>query len=217
MAKAAVIFFHSNILNLYKRRWIDKCIQSIKDQSFQDFDVFEIDYSGNNTKLCKGFSRHLFYNVKLENHISAMNFLLNEVFSKEYNVVFFTNMDDYYDPLRFEKQLQRIQEGFNLVSSNFYYITEIADGKDIVMNRMNMTSFGDIRANLKRNHNVIAHPCVCMDRAIWESGLRYHNLLGYEDLDLWQRAHKFKFNILEDYLLYYRIHDNQITKTEYLK
>lgn len=215
--KVAVIFFHKNILTLYKKRWIEKCISSIKDQTFQDFDVFEVDYSGKNIKLCGTFTKHFFYNVRFDNHIGAMNFLLDEVFAKGYDVVFNTNMDDYYDPKRFELQLEKIKEGFNLVSSNFYYITELPSGKDIVMHHMNMTSYGDIRLNLKKNHNVIAHPCICMDRSMWESGLRYNDLLGYEDLDLWQRAHEHKFFILQDYLLYYRIHDNQITKTEYLK
>lgn len=215
--KSAVIFFHSNIRSLYKDRWIEKCIASVRDQTMQDFDVFEIDYSGEDGVLCrmKGHKHH-FFSRAFDNHIQSMNFILNEVFKRGYDVVFNTNMDDFYSPDRFEKQLERINEGFDIVSSNFYYITEIGNN-DVITHRMDMFRCGDIRKNLNRDHNVISHPCVAMHRRVWDGGMRYNNLIGYEDLDFWQRATDYKFSILQDYLLYYRIHENQITKTEYIK
>lgn len=210
MSRCAVVFFHSNIDAIYKKRWIDKCIESILNQTYKDFDIFEIDYSGKNNQRIKGSK---FFSVEMQNHIFAMNFIISEVFDSGYDVVFNTNFDDFYAPDRFAKQLERIKSGFQVVSSNFYYITEVGD-KDIFTRRMNMSKCGDIRYNLLKNHNVIAHPCVAMHRSVWDEGFRYNeNEIGFEDLSLWKKViQKFKFSIMQDYLLFYRIHNNQITK-----
>lgn len=210
MKKCAVIFFHSNIDAIYKKRWIDKCIDSILNQTYQDFDVFEIDYSGNGIQRIKDSK---FFSVEMQNHIFSMNFIISEAFDAGYEIVFNTNMDDFYAPDRFAKQLERIELGFQIVSSNFFYITEIGE-KDICTRDMNMFKYGDIRYNLNKNHNVIAHPCVAMHRSVWDAGFRYNESeIGFEDLSLWKKViQKFKFSIMQDYLLYYRIHNNQITK-----
>lgn len=46
MPKCAVIFFHKNIQKIYKQHWIDKCVKSVLAQSYHDFDIFEINYGG---------------------------------------------------------------------------------------------------------------------------------------------------------------------------
>lgn len=212
--KSAVIFYHKNIENIYKREWIDECVQSIKGQTYQDFDVFELNYGDGNNKYCdkiKDEDGYYFYGLPFDNHIHAMNFLISEVFFQGYDVVFNTNMDDQYSQYRFAKQLGKIGEGYQLVSSNFYYVSE----KRNIINTLCMTGHGDIGTNLAINHNVIAHPVVCLHKSFWDDDLHYNDLLGYEDLDLWQRAYNKgkRFCILEDYLLYYRIHTNQVTKT----
>ena len=40
LKKVAVIFFHKNIYDLYDKRWIDKSVQSILSQKYDDFDTF---------------------------------------------------------------------------------------------------------------------------------------------------------------------------------
>lgn len=207
--KCAVIFYHQNIESIYKKEWIDKCINSIKNQTYQNFDVFELDYGGTDRKLTEGIKGvNTFFSIKKENHISAMNFLIDYVFGLGYEVVFNTNMDDYYHTERFEKQLKPIYTGNQLISSNFYYFSD----KQGVFKQMNMAIF-NIHTQVRKNHNPIAHPVIAMHRSFWD-GLEYKNLLGYEDLELWQRASELnkKMVIMPDYLLYYRIHENQITK-----
>ena len=209
--KSAVIFYHKNIKSIYNIEWINECIDSIKNQSYQEFDVFELNYGEDNIQYCNNIKiPYLYYNIPFINHIDAMNFIISEIFNKGYDVIFNINMDDHYHEKRFEKQIEKIKEGYQLVSSNFYYVS---DHKNIIYD-MNMTSYKDIGENLNRNHNVIAHPVVCIHKSFWDEDLHYKNLLGFEDLDLWQRAyHKGKkMIILNDYLLYYRIHQNQITK-----
>lgn len=208
--KCAVIFYHKNASDLYRREWIDQCIDSIKNQSYKEFDVYEVNYGGGQEKFAEGkFSNYFFFSRVFENHIGAMNFIYDMLFANGYDVVFNTNLDDYYDLWRFEKQLKKIEDGYHLVSSNFVYIDE--EGEPI--KNMTMTEKGDIGLNLSKGHNVIAHPCTAMHRDFWGGELRYKNLIGYEDLDLWQRAYKEGklFYIMDEYLLLYRRHEKQIT------
>lgn len=211
--RCAVIIYHKNALKLYKRKWIDKCINSIKSQTFQGFTIFEHNYGGGNDRFADIKDEYVFLNTEFSNHIYSLNYLHSLAFNEGFDVVYNCNLDDFYAPDRFEKQLERIESGFQVVSSNFYYITEIGN-KDIITRSMNMFKSGDIRYNLLKNHNVIAHPCVAMHRSVWGAGFRYNeNEIGFEDMSLWKKViQKFKFSIMQDYLLFYRIHNNQITK-----
>lgn len=213
--KSVVIFYHKNIESIYPNSWIFKCVKSIKDQTHKDFHVIELNYGGNGKKYCEGIKEeYVFLNMKFENHIGAMNYLYDLCFQSGYDVVFNTNMDDFYSITRFDEQLKAIKKGFQLVSSNFYYVDKL----DHPFKAMRMNLFSPtIALNLKRNHNIIAHPVTAMHKSFWT--LKYNNLIGYEDLDLWKRAFDEgkTFCILPEFLLFYRIHGNQITKTHKLK
>ncbi len=220
--KTAVIFYHKNILSIYKQRWVDKCIQSIKDQTYTDFDVFELNYGHGNDILCNVFpnNKYIHYKNEFPNHIAAMNAMHDTIFANGYDVVFNTNMDDYYHPERFAKQLQAIAEGAQLVSSNFMYVQGDAYENDVSGMTFNFHTY-DIITSLANGHNVVAHPVTAMHRSFWSMpndapGIRYNeDLLGSEDLDLWQRAMAAgrTIRILPDFLLNYRLHANQVTKT----
>jgi hypothetical protein len=207
--KCAVIIYHKGADKIYKSEWIEKCIASIRIQTMQEFDVFELNYGDEKTHYGSSLGKKHFFRQKLcKNHIEAMNLLIDFVFGLGYDVIFNTNLDDYYDKFRFQKQLTAIENGYQLVGSNFYYVNE--DNR--IIKYMDMVKCGNIELNLMRNHNVIAHPVVAMHKSFWT--LKYNDLLGYEDLDLWKRAVRDgkRFTILQPYLLHYRIHNNQITK-----
>lgn len=208
--KVAVMVYHQNI-DRYKQRWLDRFKNSIDNQTFKDFNIFELDYS--DTRKSLFYRENPFrYSKKCNNHIEAMNFLLDEILNRGYDVIFNTNVDDFYELDRFEKQINKLNEGYDLVSSNFRYIQEFGE-QDLITRNMIMYQYNDdIEGQLNLNHNVIAHPVIATTSNFW-SGSRYNeSLIGTEDLDLWQRTIKLKkFTILSDYLLYYRIHENQIT------
>lgn len=213
--KAAVIFYHKNITDIYSKRWIDKCVTSIANQTFTDFDVVELDYGGEGRSLAN-IPNHSYehINIPMENHIYAMNFLLDELFLNQgYDVVFNTNMDDYYHCSRFEKQLAAINSGYDLVSSDFCYIEDKL-GVDEITLHMDICKHGDVNENIRKKHNVIAHPCVAFSKTFWTGGIKYNNLLGWEDLELWMRTIEKgkKLHIIDEELLYYRIHPKQVTK-----
>jgi hypothetical protein len=58
--KLGIIFFHKNIRNIYKERWILKCIESILNQSYSDFKLYEVNYGEENTSLIKEFFPYFF-------------------------------------------------------------------------------------------------------------------------------------------------------------
>ncbi|HHT9135817.1 MAG TPA: hypothetical protein ACFYEK_01090 [Candidatus Wunengus sp. YC60] len=206
------MFYHKNIDAIYKKEWIDRCVLSIADQTLVEFDVFEMDYGGTEKQYAKYVRKNYhFFNENLENHIESMNILISKVFEMGYDVVFNTNLDDFFHHDRFALQLQAIEEGYQLVSSNWHYIDENNNVTKVFRYHNH-----DIEHELLiKNHNIIAHPCVAMHRSFWTDDLYYDNILGREDKILWQKALQRgkKFKILEEPLLMYRLHSNQVTKT----
>lgn len=216
MQKLGVVIYHSNILNIYKPRWIIECISSLLNQTVNDFTIYEINYDGENNSVVPPTcpNERKFFALKLKNHAQAMNFIIEQAFNDDCEIVFNVNLDDIYHPTRFEKQIKAINDGYDLVSSDFCYIEEINDSEDIPTMLMNIANRGDINENLKRGHNVIAHPSVCYSKNFWRSNKYNPDLIPREDLDLWQRScDKFKFHIIDEVLLNYRIHSNQVSKS----
>jgi len=204
--KSAVIIFHKNIDTYYKKEWIDECFNSIRNQSYSDFDVFEIDYGGTNNQRYDG---SIFESKELNNHTQAHNLLLDKVFSLGYACAFNVNVDDWYALNRFEKQIPWIKKGYDVVSSNFYRTT---DGREVTQSFTFHNR--DIRKEAAREHNIIAHPVVCYSRHFWTNCDRLDPAhIPYDDFKLWKKSYgRFKFIILPDFLLFQRIHLNNISK-----
>lgn len=211
MNKVGVIFFHKDILNLYPARWVNMCIDSIKNQTCKDVYLYEIDYGGTNHQLTAGS----FYNKKTKNHADAMNYIITKAFEDGCDFVFNTNLDDYYDSKRIEIQLQYLKKGYDIVSSDFDYV----DVNERFILHKNILQYGNIEKNISADHNIIAHPCVAYSKKFWQdSNNRYiPEEKPFEDLKLWQRSIKngYKFHICKETLLHYRIHNNQITYNKY--
>jgi len=207
--KAAVIIFHKNIKN-YPPTWITECVDSIKNQKYKKFDVFEIDYGGTGTKIYEGSE---FDSILMDNHALAHNYLLDKVFSLGYDCAFNVNVDDRYTLDRFEKQIVFIEDGYDVVSSNYFNIDENGNIiKDMQMSGLNP----DLEAN--KGHNIIAHPAVCYSRNFWETCEKLNPAeIPVDDFNMWKRSYQsgaHKFVILPDYLLYYRIHDKKTSKSQ---
>jgi hypothetical protein len=203
--KVCVIFYHKNIF-LFKKEWIDKCIMSIKEQTFKDFDVLELNYDQTGKQL---FENSIFEHVPLFNHVEAMNYLIQKAKALCYDYVFNVNIDDYYAPNRIEKQLEYLQN-YDMVSSDMICIKE-KKGQEIILSTCKNSNL-NIKEQLLLNNNIIAHPCVAWKISFFDN-LKYENEIPAEDLRLWQRAiDKKTMFIIPEFLLYYRIHDNQITQ-----
>ncbi len=109
--KSAVMLYHSNIKGVYPEPWVTKCVDTILLQTHQDFDIFELNYGRDEHSVFGGHLQQLngrmytFLKRRFDDHSMAMNFLLDTIFAKGYDAVFNTNLDDFYAPTRFAKQV----------------------------------------------------------------------------------------------------------------
>lgn len=209
--KVAVIIYHKNALNIYPQKWIDLCISSIVKQTYNQFDIFELDYAGEGNRLVSDLPVHMGYtylNEKCVNFVEGMNKLLNLVFRNyDYDCCFNVNLDDYYSLDRFEKQITAIRQGYDLVSSDIAYIDE--DNEIIKFLRFSNLN---MRREMRYSNNVIAHPVVCYSRRFWLNCPQYDiNAIPEEDMQLWKRTiARFKFHIVPEFLCFHRIHSNKV-------
>lgn len=203
--KVAVIIFHRHAYK-YPPKWVAKCITSIQNQTYKEFSVFECDYGGEHTQL---YPNSNFSSTNhLKDHAEAHNWLLDKVFSLGYDCAMNVNIDDQYSLDRFEKQIPFIENGYDVVSSNFYHIDEAGR----MVNSISVAS-KSMEIEAARNHNIIAHPVCCYSKNFWENCTKLKSEeIPRDDFELWKRSYgKFKFIILPNFLLYYRVHSKKVS------
>lgn len=205
--RAGVIIFHKNVRN-YPPRWIKKCVESIRNQTYRDFIVYELDYSDTGIQIYEG---SVFTSKQMDNHALAHNYLLDQVFADGCQCAMNVNVDDFYALERFEVQVKAMKSGYDVVSSNFYRV----DDKDRIIDILNFSNM-NITREAARGHNILAHPVLCYSKHFWTNCTRLDpNQIPADDFHLWIRSfqqNKFKFKIVPEYLLYQRIHQNNVSK-----
>lgn len=234
-----VIIYHSNVTKIYKQRWTDKMVNSILNQSYDKFDIWELDYgmeNGVSKKSQCGYTiinnnisnkhNYKFFKKPFENHIYAQQYLINKAFEEGYEYVVNTNVDDFYHPNRIEKQLNFLKNGYDIVFSCFRYIKDVNDIDVADIDNDKKQLFGDneineitIKENILKDHNVLCHPSACYSKNFWTKSdsnklpLKYKNDVPYEDLILWKKCcmSDVKIGLMEDILVYYRLHKNQVS------
>lgn len=214
--KVSAIIYHKDVLKIYDEKWIEDCINSLKNQNFQEFTVYELNYGSDDLNICEKYgikNKFKYFKKKFENHGDAINFLLAQNIKDGVDVVFNNNVDDYSHHDRFKIQLEKINEGYDIVSSNFQIINEIGEiEKQMILSNL------DIKEEIKNEHNIICHPSVCYSRNFIRKNLYDGEEIPKEDLLLWKRTvSNFKFFICPEMLIYYRQHKNQITTQNLLR
>ena len=199
----ALISYHKRAQELYPKEWIDKYRNSILNQTYKDFDIFEVEYSGGSFRI---FENSDFFSHSFSTFVDAMNHLLDVCFLHHYDYVFNTNVDDYFAVQRIERQLHFLNQGYDIVASNFHLVK---DGTVYHSHRMNEQNIG---LELERGNNPIGHPVVAYSRKFWENNRYIPEEIPAEDLKLWQRAYKTgsKFIIMPDFLLFHRVHNQSV-------
>jgi hypothetical protein len=231
--ESAVIIYHKNALNYYQHKWLIKCLDTIENQTYKNYDVFEVSYGDgpNECSIVKYFKKiknnKLYYFHKiLPDHSYAMNFLLNKVFHNDtvYKYCFNINIDDFYDVSRFERQIKIIQklnydidinENDTKIKKIDYLAYNFKKNKPIQEQIKEEQRY--IKNEFLKNHNVIANPCVCYTRRFWKLMGPYKNIVPREDYMLFKKAaisNNINIHISKKFLLYYRIHDIQTTSAE---
>lgn len=211
--KCATIFFHKNIYKLYKKRWVEKCVNSVLNQSKVTTDIFEINYGNEDISVFENITsshKKVFYKKNYETHTEAMTFLLTKCFDEfNYDIVFNTNLDDYYDNKRFIYQLNEVNNGSYLNSSMWHYIKEYNDDSTdqifnegmncIIFNNKNFSWCDKNKTNVIDSYkntipytaikqklivekdNILNHSGICFTKKFWKSFDKYGNKLRYRD------------------------------------
>lgn len=195
----ALICFHKNI-DRYPTEWIDSYRDSILNQSYSDFDIFELNYGGDDRRI---FDNSNFSSLTMGDHAQAHNFLVSHCFDLGYDAIFNTNVDDVYPVNRISLQVQNFDPKVDVLSGNYQAFTDEFDTRP-------STSFHSLNIfeEFSRNHNIIAHPACCYSRSIikYSESLQSSEIPA-DDFAMWKRLLKkgASFRILPEVLMRYRI------------
>lgn len=210
--KLGVIVYHKDALEHYKPSWIYECLDSISNQTLQEFTVYEMNYGGEQTFFWGAGATDVQVSVELPTYAHAMNMLLDLAFSRSggCHYVFNVNIDDFYESDRFEQQLEWLKEGYDLVSSDFQFVNAAGEKlSDITASKL------DLVQELASDHNPICHPSVAYSRKFWINNRYFPQEVPIEDLRLWQRvAGQCRIGIVPKVLAYCRFHDNNASHNE---
>lgn len=208
----AVVIYHKNVNN-YPKHWIDKCVETLEQQTDQNFTVWELNYSGGLTGHSiltgKFEGRKHFYDVEFKDHSEAMNYIYTQAFLLN-EVVFNVNIDDYYSHKRIAEQKKWLQF-YDIVSANYVQVINDEEVKEEKLANRNLHD------EIFNNHNVVSNPCHAMHKRVFEAQKFDGSLIPVEDLEYWKQALRngFKIGIIPMPLHYYRIHGAQVGKTNH--
>lgn len=194
--------YHSNLSKLYPSNWIEQFKQSILNQTFKDFEIYEVCYNGGTERI---FEESNYESISLPTFIHAMNYLIEKALKNGVDVLGNLNVDDWYNPDWLKIQIPFIEQGFDIVSPNF---SLFKDGLEYHKHHFENL---DIREELYRGHNVLCHPAITYSRKFLKHNKYEPSEFPVEDLLLWKRTiDNYKFKIVPENLLYHRIHGNSV-------
>lgn len=205
--KIAMLSYHKNAETLYPAHWIEKYKNSVLNQTYKQFDIIEANYGGGDYRI---FEHSIFDAVITDNFVQTLNRLLDKCFNElEYDFVLNSNIDDWFTPNRVERHIPFMSAGYDLISSNFALV------KDDEVTKWHKFHNLNILQELTKNHNIVCHPACTYSKKFWENNRYVPEQIPTEDLQLWQRAIKnSKFIILEDTLLFHRVHSQSVCQSE---
>lgn len=217
--KFAILLFHKNIINIYKKSWIIQFIDSINNQSYKNFDIIELNYDENeNIRL---FKNSIFINKNFDSHYDCKNYLLDYSFNKNnYDYVMITNIDDFYDYDKIKICMNNIKN-YDIVSNNIYIYQNIKNKefkREIELIPKNKNSDFDINWHvmykLEKNINIIENSGLIMSKKFYLNNKIFYDKSKYPFtlLDIWKKSIKLdtKINIINQPLTYQRIHSEQL-------
>lgn len=203
---------------------IRQAIESILNQTFDDFEFIIILDNPKNTKIKKILLEYQKKDkrVKLicnQTNIGLAMSLNKGIASSKYDIIARMDADDISMPERLEKEYNylKIHENFNCVSSKVIVIDENDNIKECRFPYFKNNKY--IRISLRLG-NFISHPCAMFRKSTFNAVGGYRNFPTTQDYDLWLRFADFgsEFYIFNEYLLKYRERNEGISiKKAYLQ
>ena len=206
----------SIIIPVYNgEKYIEKCLDSIKNQTFKDYEVLIInDGSKDNTKnlIEKYLNDKRFKLFNRTNHGigASRNFGLDES-SGEY--ICFIDSDDYVDKKYLEKLYNKIlKENLDIVVCNYIELNEELN----IEKKVKIKAFDN--TTIDKNPELL----LSINKSPWNKiyrksileNIKFPTDLKYEDTEFLCKAlYNSKIGYVDEYLNYYVIHTNSETTT----
>lgn len=201
----ALIVYHRNAQNIYPQSWLDKFKDSILNQTFQDFEIYECEYGDGDYRI---FESSHYESKELPTFVHAMNYLIEKALNDGAEVMANSNVDDWVNLDWLKIQVPLVLNGYDLVSCNFSLVQDDQIVKEHKFHNLN------IKEELEQSHNPICHPAICVSRKYFQENKYDPTLVPFEDLILWQQTiDKYRFKIVPENLLYHRIHNQSVCQS----
>ena len=194
-------------------KYLSEAIDSILNQTFTDFEFIIInDCSTDGTEgIIKSYNDSRIVYIKNGKNMGVANSLNKGLDMATGEYIARMDADDISMPQRFEKQVKFKDKHLNIAVCGCR-----VEMFGALSNKNVCTIVGS--ENMKVNMlfaSCLAHPTVIMKRSIFEcEHFRYDvNYEGAEDYELWTRViFKYDMDNIDEMLLKYRIHSNQVTQ-----
>ncbi|HSB93131.1 MAG TPA: glycosyltransferase [Flavitalea sp.] len=214
------------VINYNQGHFINTCLDSIRNQTFKDFELFIIDdhSTDDSVKYISNYiSEHslecnFIINKENQGICKNLNYLLKTAQGK---YLTFIAADDWGDLNRFETMVSRLEtapDDVSTIYSDALLVNESGESlHDSYLKNfrpdLKMPPQGDVFADLLSFNFIPAMATVTRTQAIVDVG-GFDENLKFEDFDLWLKlADKFKFLYTNDSKCYYRILPNSLIRT----
>ena len=196
--------------------FLDKAVESILNQSFTDFELIIVANDCSNELWCKTqtYSDPRVQSIRLK--IGQLPFALNYGIEKaQGEYIARMDADDISHPKRFELQLQFLEKNkeISILGTQIQAIN--SNGEEVRFKRKIPLSNNHIQRKLPIT-NPLIHPTIMARKEFFIKMNGYQGSNLNEDYEMWLRARRVsgvKFANISDKLLYYRIHQNQLTSS----
>ena len=197
--------------------YLSEAIQSVCNQSFTDWELIIINDCSTD-KTAEILNEFALKDERIKVHTNEINLRLPSSLNKALTLAtgkYIARMDadDICLPDRLEKQYDFMESNPDIALSSCRFLT-LKNGVYSSGGCGGKCDFESIKALLLVT-NPILHPGIIAKSEIIKE-LKYNpEFTCTEDLELWTRfaGNNFKIEILPEYLMVYRLHDKQITKT----
>jgi glycosyltransferase involved in cell wall biosynthesis len=198
------------IPTLNSERYLRFALESIINQSFKDYECVVVDGGSTDSTLnILDSYRSRMKSLKIieEKKASISTQLNTGIRSSDSKFIGRMDSDDICLPERFKLQINKLNEGYNIVGGAINVFGATPTRKITYPEQSELLLlFSTIR-------NPFAHPSVLMDRII--NPIYNEDYDGIEDYELWSRIileKKYKLTNIRDAVINYRVHKNQISK-----
>jgi len=201
--------------NGYSRGFLNEAIQSVLNQTFQDFELIIVDDGSTDltSQLCKKFlSNNVFYIFQNNKGLAvARN---TGILNSKGSYICFLDDDDIWEYCKLEKQYNFFKNISDSQVGMVFTSIILIDEKGKEINSISHYADGNIFNDLLFNNIIDAPSSVMIKKEVFSKvGLFREEMKYVEDYELWLRIAK-NFNIysLNEFLVKYRIHSNQMTR-----